>query len=81
MTEEKLKELNELAENIDNSKKALETIKDLEREYLEILPRYVEHNYRYRLNVPQELCEVFVPLLEDYYKKRLMKLENEFKEM
>ena len=77
MTEERLEKLNKLKEEIKNCEVALRAIESCMGWNIELSnPSYVVPD----VPVPDELKNVLLTLLEDYYTRKLNELKEEFKE-
>lgn len=77
MNDEKLKQLNEMAEKIKTKKAEIEKIDKLSVRRDVMITDYNSG----RVRIPEELRNVFFTLLRDFYKKQLDVLEKEFEEM
>ncbi|HZK20693.1 MAG TPA: hypothetical protein VFC76_00290 [Oscillospiraceae bacterium] len=77
MNDEKLTQLNELSEKIKTKKAVLKKIDTLSVRRGIVITDYNSG----RVEVPEELRNVFFTLLRDYHQKQLDALEKEFEEM
>lgn len=77
MNDEKLMQLNELSNKIKTKKAVLKKIDELSVKRGVVITDYNNG----RVDVPEELRNVFFTLLRDFYKKQLNILEKEFEEM
>ena len=90
MTKERLYELNKLQRQIENREEALNILKKF-REKKVVITDYIDKSMRIpsmlqeaynngSLRIPDELKNVLLTLLEDYYTRKLNELKEEFKE-
>ena len=77
MNDEKLTQLNELSSKIKGKKAVLKKIDELSVRRGIVITAYNNG----RVEVPEELRDVFFTLLRDFYKKQLDAIEKEFEEM
>ena len=77
MNDEKLTQLNELSSKIEGKKAVLKKIDKLSVRRGIVITDYNSG----RVEVPEELRNVFFTLLRDYHQKQLDALEKEFEEM